>query len=177
MILMGKDPQAIISQCKSYAREIVQYLGNNMTEEVYHEAFALLLEDENVYFRTEMPITNLFYNIHVGTMHCDLFVENRVVVELKAKRNLHPCDKIQLRKYMRALGVQHGLLINFREGSNKLHFVTTILSNESSKFCLCVIFETLIFLSTFLYFYARHFRNIDFPLYFSLFLCASLLKH
>ena len=130
---MEKGPQSIVSQCKSYAREITQHLGNGMTEDVYHQAFAVLLKNENVSFRTEMPIPILFYNTRVGTMRCDLFIESTVVIELKAKSKLQPCDKFQLRKYMRTLGVQHGLLINFCKGSNKLQFVTIALSTKKSN--------------------------------------------
>jgi len=43
----------------------------------------------------------------------DLLVENRVVVELKCKAQLHPVDEVQLLSYLRLLGLQVGLLINF----------------------------------------------------------------
>jgi GxxExxY protein len=52
-------------------------------------------------------------------------VDERVVVELKAKEKINENDKIQLRKYMRYLGVKRGLLINFGKGGRGvLQFVT-----------------------------------------------------
>jgi GxxExxY protein len=43
----------------------------------------------------------------------DLLVENRVVIELKCKEQLHPVDQAQLLSHLRLLGLQVGLLINF----------------------------------------------------------------
>ena len=43
----------------------------------------------------------------------DLLVENRVVVELKCKEQIHPVDEVQLLSHLRLLGLQVGLLINF----------------------------------------------------------------
>jgi len=43
----------------------------------------------------------------------DLLVEHRVVVELKCKEQLHRVDEVQLLSYLRLLGLQVGLLINF----------------------------------------------------------------
>jgi len=43
----------------------------------------------------------------------DLLVERRVVVELKCKEQLHRVDEVQLLSYLRLLGLQVGLLINF----------------------------------------------------------------
>jgi GxxExxY protein len=43
----------------------------------------------------------------------DLLVENRVVVELKCKEQIHPVDEAQLLSHLRLLGLQVGLLINF----------------------------------------------------------------
>ena len=43
----------------------------------------------------------------------DLLVENRVVVELKCKDQIHPVDEAQLLSHLRLLDLQVGLLINF----------------------------------------------------------------
>ena len=43
----------------------------------------------------------------------DLLVENRAVVELKCKEQIHPVDEAQLLSHLRLLGLQVGLLINF----------------------------------------------------------------
>lgn len=69
--------------------------------------------------------------MRIGTMRCDLLVDERVVVELKAKEKINENDKIQLRKYMRYLGVKRGLLINFGKGGRGvLQFVTMTVREQ-----------------------------------------------
>ena len=43
----------------------------------------------------------------------DLFVENQIIVEVKAKEETTPIDKQQLLTYLRLLDKQVGLIINF----------------------------------------------------------------
>ena len=45
----------------------------------------------------------------------DLIVEDKVIVELKAKDSLHPIDHAQLISYLKLVGLRIGLLINFHE--------------------------------------------------------------
>lgn len=45
----------------------------------------------------------------------DLIVDGLVVVELKAKTQIHPVDKAQTLSHLRLLGLRYGLLINFHE--------------------------------------------------------------
>ena len=117
--------EELIIRCKSYAREIMKRLGKNMSESVYHKACVVKLESDNVAYKTEYNIPIIFEKVCIGTMRCDLLVDERVIVELKAKEKINHYDKDQLRKYMRYLGVKRGLLINFKRGSKGvLQFVT-----------------------------------------------------
>ena len=45
----------------------------------------------------------------------DLLVNGQIVVELKAKSDIHPVDKAQTLSHLRLLGIRFGLLINFHE--------------------------------------------------------------
>ena len=58
-----------------------------------------------------MPI--LYHGAPVGTHVLDLFVANRIVVELKAIRSLEDVHFAIVRSYLRAVGQEHGLLLNF----------------------------------------------------------------
>ncbi len=46
-------------------------------------------------------------------LRCDLFVENLLVVELKAVSTLAPIHQAQLFTYMKLLNAPKGLLLNF----------------------------------------------------------------
>jgi GxxExxY protein len=55
---------------------------------------------------------------HLGSFYADLFVEDKLIVELKAIKQIVDAHVAQLLGYLRATGIQHGLIINF--GSPKL---------------------------------------------------------
>jgi GxxExxY protein len=49
----------------------------------------------------------------VGEYFADVIVENAVIVELKALDKLSDIHEIQIKNYLRATGIEVGLLINF----------------------------------------------------------------
>ena len=61
-----------------------------------------------------------FRNQIVGTFYADIFVENYVVIELKAVKSLKPEHEAQLINYLKASGKHIGLLVNF--GKTKLEW-------------------------------------------------------
>ena len=66
----------------------------------------------------EMPI---FYNTEqIGTRRVDFFVENCIMVELKAILVLEPVHFVQAKNYLEAYNMEIGLLINF--GNCSLEF-------------------------------------------------------
>ena len=51
------------------------------------------------------------FTLHWG----DIIVENKVIIELKSVKELHPAHEAQLVNYLKATGLEVGLLINFAE--------------------------------------------------------------
>jgi len=49
----------------------------------------------------------------VGEYYADLFVDHRVIVELKAAQGLAKEHEVQLVNYLTATGIDSGLLLNF----------------------------------------------------------------
>ena len=45
----------------------------------------------------------------------DIIVEDKVILELKSVKELHPAHSSQLVNYLKATGIEIGLLINFGE--------------------------------------------------------------
>ena len=58
---------------------------------------------------------------------CDLIVENKVVVELKAIKQLGDIERAQIINYLKVTGHQLGLIINF--GEKSLNYERIILTN------------------------------------------------
>jgi GxxExxY protein len=105
-------------------------LGNGFQEVIYQRALSIELEKADVSHRreVEMPI---FYDKHeIGTRRVDFFVENKVMVELKAVTHLEEVHWAQTINYLEAFGLEVGLLINF--GGKKLEFKRFV----NSKSCL-----------------------------------------
>lgn len=64
----------------------------------------------------------------LGDYYADLFIDNRLIVELKACKGLADEHIAQILGYMKASRIENGLLINF--GASKLQIKKYILSQE-----------------------------------------------
>jgi len=70
----------------------------------------------------------VFYADHlVGDYVADLIVEGKVIVELKAVATLDSVHEVQLVNYLRATGLEVGLLLNF---ARKLEFKRKVFSRS-----------------------------------------------
>ncbi|MBI5222128.1 MAG: GxxExxY protein [Candidatus Magasanikbacteria bacterium] len=96
------------------AMAVHREIGPGYQESVYHQAMIVALEEECLNFDTEKEIDIYFRDRMVGSFRLDLVIENRVVVELKAVCNEMPnLFKTQTISYLKASGIEVGLLINF----------------------------------------------------------------
>ena len=96
-------------------------LGNGFQEVIYQRALEIELQLEGLEFKREMEMP-IFYkgSNHIGTRRVDFFVENLIMVELKAIINLENVHLAQALNYLEAYNMEVGLLINF--GSSSLQF-------------------------------------------------------
>lgn len=88
-------------------------LGPGKLESVYERALAIELRTQRVPFRTQVPIPMLYRGESVGDFFADLIVDRKVLVELKAVDALRSVHRAQVLSYLRATGLELGLLINF----------------------------------------------------------------
>ncbi len=95
-------------------------LGNGFQEVIYQRALAIEFEDNNLGFVREQ-VRPIFYNdIQIGSRRVDFFVENKILVELKAVKELENVHLAQAINYLEAFNMEVGLLLNF--GSVSLQF-------------------------------------------------------
>ena len=96
------------------AIEVHKDLGPGLLENVYHECIKHELSLRNIKFVTELIVPVNFKGLAIDVdLRCDLFVENLLVVELKAVSAFVPIHQAQLLTYMKLLRSPKGLLINF----------------------------------------------------------------
>ncbi|KAB2859720.1 MAG: GxxExxY protein [Flavobacteriales bacterium] len=102
------------------AMKIHSTLGNGFQEVIYQRALAIEMEKQGLSFKREMEMTIFYEGIDIGTRRVDLFVEDFVMVELKALIKLEDVHLAQAMNYCQAYNLPIGLLINF--GSKSLEF-------------------------------------------------------
>ncbi len=95
------------------AMKVHNILGNGFQEVIYQRAFAIELQKQNLSFQREMEMTIFYEGVDIGTRRVDFFVEDAVMVELKAVEKLQPVHKAQAINYCEAYNIADGLLINF----------------------------------------------------------------
>jgi len=88
-------------------------LGCGFVEKVYKNALAIQLEETGVKCSCEVPLQVTYRGKVVGEYCADVIVENKIVVEVKAVSRLDPIHEVQLVNYLKATGLNVGLLINF----------------------------------------------------------------
>lgn len=105
------------------AREVYENLGSGFSEDVYDRAMQVGLRLAGIKYESQKVVELQYRHHYVGEGYPDLLVHaegQRVVVELKAvSSELSECEEKQLRNYMRILGVECGLLINFQSPGRK----------------------------------------------------------
>jgi len=88
-------------------------LGFGFLEKVYQNALVIELRKMGLNILKEKPITVYYENEMVGEYIADVIVEDKVVLELKAIKELAEIHEVQLVNYLKATGIEVGLLINF----------------------------------------------------------------
>ena len=96
------------------AIEVHKNFGKGLLESVYHECLKHELELRKIKFITEMKVPLIYKGKSLDVdFRCDLFVENCIVVELKAVQEMHGSYESQVLTYMKLLEAPKGILINF----------------------------------------------------------------
>ena len=97
------------------AYHVYNTLGTGFLESVYEKALLIEAEKYGLSVESQKAI-NVYYDEQiVGNFVADLIVDNKVVIELKAVRNLVVAHEVQLVNYLTATQIPIGLLINFGE--------------------------------------------------------------
>jgi len=95
------------------AMEVHNQLGNGFQEVIYQRALAIEFGLQDILFVREMEMELTYKGHHIGTRRVDFFVEDAVMVEIKAIENLEGMHKAQAINYCEAYNIADGLLINF----------------------------------------------------------------
>ena len=101
-------------QINGAAIEVHKFLGPGLLESVYHKCFKKELNLRGISFKSELLVPIIFKDLEIETdLRCDLFIENCIVLELKAIETILPIHHAQLMTYMKLLEAPKGILYNF----------------------------------------------------------------
>jgi len=95
------------------AMKVHSVLGSGFQEVIYQRALAIEMERQGLGFAREMEMTIYYEGIDIGTRRVDFFVDNTIMVELKAVAQLDDSHLAQAINYLEAYNLPVGLLINF----------------------------------------------------------------
>ena len=88
-------------------------LGPGFVETVYENALAIELRARDVRHARQVCVPVMYRGVEVGLHRLDLLVDDTIVVELKAVKEIADPHFAVVRSYLRASGCRHGLILNF----------------------------------------------------------------
>lgn len=95
------------------AIEVHRTLGPGFLESIYESALVIELRKRGLHVDQQLEIPIYYNGQQVGLHRIDIFVENTILLELKATKALNDIHFVIARSYLRALNVRHGLILNF----------------------------------------------------------------
>ena len=124
-----KDPRTY--EIIGAAIDVHRILGHGFLEAVYQEAIGLEFTSRQIPFKKEV-ILPIYYKCSLlsTSYKADFLCYENVIVELKAINKLSGKEESQIINYLKATGVETGLLLNF--GSESLEYKRFVFKNNKS---------------------------------------------
>ncbi len=119
----------LCDQVRETSYAVHTYHGNGYLEKVYENALVNRLRKTGLSVQQQHSITiDDEDGTVIGEYFADIIVNGTLLVELKACKSISNEHKAQLLHYLKATGIEHGLLINF--GSYKFEIQKFIQTQE-----------------------------------------------
>jgi GxxExxY protein len=93
--------------------KVYNTLGYGFLEKVYENAMMYEFRRAEIPAISQSPIKVNYENEVIGEYFADILVDDNVIVEIKAAKQIAPEHKAQLLNYLKATDKEVGLLLNF----------------------------------------------------------------
>ena len=114
------------------AMEVHRSLGCGFLEAVYQEALGLEFSAQAIPFNREVELPVYYKGARLSTHYkADFICYDSVIVELKALEKLGPVEEAQILNYLKATGLEVGLLLNF--GNKSLEYRRFVFSSSAKS--------------------------------------------
>ena len=98
------------------AIEVHKHFGPGLVEQIYEESLCHEFSLRGIRFERQKPVPICYKGVTFAVpLRLDLLIEEKVIVDLKAKEEITPLDKAKLLSYLRLSNLRLGLIINFHE--------------------------------------------------------------
>ena len=95
------------------AIEVHRRLGPGFLEYIYERALVIELIKRDIPLAQQHELNISYDGVEIGKHRLDLFVADYLVVELKTVRAIDEAHIATVKSYLRAVGQETGLLLNF----------------------------------------------------------------
>ncbi|HEX3044867.1 MAG TPA: GxxExxY protein [Bacillota bacterium] len=112
--------QDITEKIIAASMQVHKTLGNGFQEVIYQRALEIEMPILGLSFEREKEMPVFYRGQEIGTRRVDFFVEEKIMVEIKAVIKLEDVHLAQSMNYLEAYKMEIGLLINF--GAKSLEF-------------------------------------------------------
>ena len=110
--------------------EVHNVLGSGFLESVYANALTVELQLRGVPVERNVPFEVMYRGVSVGRYVADLVVDQKVIVETKVAKAIDPAHRAQLLNYLRASGLEVGLVANF---GSSVQFKRVVWTRQPSQ--------------------------------------------
>lgn len=110
---MSLEYEELTDKIISAAIEVHRRLGPGFIESIYENALVHELNKRRIKVSQQLDVDIKYDGVRVGTHRLDLFIEDTIVTELKAIKSIEDIHFAIVKSYLRALGKEHGLILNF----------------------------------------------------------------
>jgi GxxExxY protein len=94
--------------------DIHNKLGGEYQEKYYTRAVEEKLKEADLRYKKELPVDLKIDGKKIGKYILDFLVENKIVLEIKAKPEILPVDVRQVLAYLQSMNLELGIIANFR---------------------------------------------------------------
>ena len=110
---MALELEELTERITGAAIEVHHRLGPGFLESIYEKVLEIELCKRGFKVDRQVRVTVYYDEEPVGSHRLDMVIDQLVVLELKAAKELDPVFFATVRSYLKAMRLKHGLLLNF----------------------------------------------------------------
>ncbi len=103
----------LIEKVITIFNKVYNKLGYGFLEKVYKDAMMIEFKKESIPSISQSGIRLFYKGEIIDEQYADMLVDNKVIVMIKAAKGLVEDNEAQLIHYLKATGIEAGVLLNF----------------------------------------------------------------